>query len=73
MAIIKANVIPKGEGRPSKVEQDLLRKRDIHLVKMLDDGYPRDYIMSYFNLSKGQVSKIIKATKRKSEIARKES
>ena len=46
-------------GRPSKKQQIAIEKRDKELIKMSQDGYPLDYIASYFSISKGRVVQII--------------
>ena len=51
--------------RPNKREAIVIQKRDQELLTMVEKGYPIDYICSYFNLSKGRVSQIIKNREKK--------
>ena len=46
--------------RPNKKEAIVIQKRNAELLTMVQKGYPLDYICSYFNLTKGRVSQIIK-------------
>lgn len=50
--------------RPSKEEAIVIQKRNKELLTMVDKGYPIDYICSYFGLTKGRVSQIIKKSKK---------
>ena len=47
-------------GRPNKQDAIAISKRNSELYQMFKKGYPRDYIISYFGLTKGRVAQIIK-------------
>jgi hypothetical protein len=49
--------------RPNKEQLVVIQKRNKELLTMVKKGYPSDYICSFFNLSKGRVSQIIKKNK----------
>jgi hypothetical protein len=46
--------------RPNKKEAIVIQKRNKELLAMVKNGYPMDYICSYFGLTKGRISQIIK-------------
>lgn len=46
--------------RPTKKESIAIIKRNVEIVAMETKGYPLDYICSYFGLTKGRVSQILK-------------
>ena len=49
--------------RPNKKEAIVIEKRNQELLTMIEKGYPIDYICSFFGLSKGRVSQIVKQKK----------
>ena len=51
--------------RPNKKQTIIIEKRNRDILEMEKKGYPRDYICSYFGLSKGRLSLILKKIKQK--------
>jgi hypothetical protein len=50
---------------PTKEQKIAIEKRNKDIMEMVEKGYPRSYICSYYKLSKGRLSIIIKTIKNK--------
>ena len=54
--------------KPTAKEQAIIDNRNKDILEMDKKGYPREYICSYYKLSKGRVSLILKKLKQNGKI-----
>jgi hypothetical protein len=54
-------------GRPTKTEALAIAKRDVAIIAMDKNGYPRDYIAAYSGLTEGRIAQIISKNKGREE------
>lgn len=50
--------------RPTKEKQIAIKIRNVEIVKMSQQTVSIEYLATYFSLTKGQISKIIKQAKK---------